>query len=336
MSVTNADLSHKLPNLAEKNLYLAPQDVFGTHDLTESRSLHFTNFTQNRTQGLESQDEFGGNASGATPNVDPAAPTGGDIEASGTIEAIFDLEEIVYWFNYLMGEPVTTGGASPYTHTYSSGKAQLPIFSARLEQSNVQQVNVKSGLMKSLSLPFSNAAGYSIASLGFIAQDIITAANTTPHTGFINVVSETLRRKLVNRKWILRIDDVAYDYWLSGQLTYDNGATGERYIKAGNELHSMFIAEPSLSGNFALRQHEGLEAGIAGLLDPSVQHKVEFEGVSSVTNQKAIITLPKCNLTRNDSQDGRLGQTTFNFQASRDGSAPAMTSQIINRLATVV
>ncbi len=59
-------------------------------------------------------------------NLNPTEPSDGNLSVSGTIEIPVDSIAMWYWLQAACGVPITTGSASPWTHTFKAGDPAAP------------------------------------------------------------------------------------------------------------------------------------------------------------------------------------------------------------------
>ena len=74
--------------------------------------------------GLDQSNQF---AATIRNNRNPSLPFRGNKDVTGSVVVPLDHKSVGVWLKGLLGSPVTTGSASPYTHTYSVGNT-IPSF----------------------------------------------------------------------------------------------------------------------------------------------------------------------------------------------------------------
>jgi hypothetical protein len=75
------------------------------------------------------------------------------IRVEGDVVVPMDLRSFAFWLRLLFGEPVTSGAADPWTHTFRSGEEDLPSAAVQIGHPKVPAFFLLSGLRaNSLSL----------------------------------------------------------------------------------------------------------------------------------------------------------------------------------------
>ena len=139
------------------------ETVYGTAPVGNYIKFPFVSSDLGSEQGLIASNLLG-------QGRDPAQPMRDIIKVTGNIVVPVDLRNFGHWLKCLLGPPVTTGSATPYTHTFKSGASILPSMSVEVGMPDVPAFFMNSGVrVNSAQLTFATS-GAADATLACIAQ----------------------------------------------------------------------------------------------------------------------------------------------------------------------
>jgi hypothetical protein len=266
------------------------------------------------------------NARAAQRHFDVSIEHGGTIDLIGTYEGVGLLLKHALW-----GTPTTTGGASPYTHTYLVGPTK-PTGGLTVEEVKGNgTAEVFAGARISRLVLRCEAGGLVRVTLDLIAQSSGGRVSAGTPSYAASAATEIRHFQGQAVTW-----NAASYLWRSAELTIDNRLS-RRYL-VGDTLSSLYTADPGSSDDqeitFRLVTDWTSDALING-------HTADTESdlvlaFSASASRSMTITVQNAYVAENDSpvtSTDVIAETTL-FRAQDDGTDYGVRFVVVNTQAT--
>lgn len=179
---------------------------------------------------------------------DPLAPTRDAITVDGDVVIPIDTDGIGFWLKAVFGAPTTTG-TTPKVHTFQSGSWALPSLALELQNPDVPEFRMYTGV-RADSLRFQMArSGNLQATVGLIGQAESAVAATAAGT-LANLASLT---RFGHFQGSIKRDTVALGNIVAADVTYSNGLDRVETIRSDGAIDGADPGMASLRGSFTAR-----------------------------------------------------------------------------------
>jgi len=259
---------------------------------------------------------------------DPSDPTPDVTTGGGDLVVPVDLRHMGHWLRLLLGDPVTTGSAGAYTHTYTSGGWTLPSMACEIGFPEVPHFPMVGGVMaNSLALSMSES-GNANATLNLIARNEVPATVSVDETP-----SEMDLDRFVQFQGAIKQGGSALADIVSGDLTYSNNLDPVRNVGSGGLISGADPAKASCTGNLQARFSS---TALLTLATANTPVELEYSYTISAT-KKLVVTVHRVFLPKPKvSVTGPAGvQVPFAWQAARalTGAERMCTVALLNDVA---
>ena len=168
---------------------------------------------------------------GGFDNAIDARPAAPDLErASARIVWPLDLVQIGFVLAEILGDPVTTGSSAPYTHTFSSGTAVLPIRTVERKFASGAFDGVVGLVGRSIQFPIGADRGYTRVSADYTARQILDQYSSSV-AGTPEAVA--LSARVPRKVGTIKRDGSALGSIISGDATITNVLGEDNYHGSG-------------------------------------------------------------------------------------------------------
>ena len=286
---------------ANNRLYMRKETSYGTTPGGNFGSFPFFN------QGLGAEQPLiTPTAIGVSTNRDPGVPIRDVVTVSGDIEVPVDLANFGHWLNMALGAP-TTSGASDYTHTFKSGAASLPSYTAEHAQPQVPNFSLITGVMVGGFQMAFQPSGEARATFQCVGQGQFQGS--------------------------IKRNTTALAYAAEASLNYSANLEPVRSIRADGKVDGFIPGINSLAGSLtAYFTDTVLLTQATGGTSCSIELAYTISGTQSLTLTLHEVYLPVPKLVTPGPQGMRA---SFNFQAAFNGAqATAMTVALKNQVAS--
>ncbi|MBK8909227.1 MAG: hypothetical protein IPM60_15505 [Rhodospirillales bacterium] len=304
---------------ANATLLLKRETEYGTNPGGNFLRMPFNRCSLGSEQGLIDDPVLG-------YGRDPRSPLLDVINDDGDIVVPLDVRHLGLWLTGLLGDPATTG-TGPYVHTFASGAASLPSFSAEVGLSQVPAYFLHTGVMlNSIALEFTRS-GAAAATINAIAQGETrndTTQGGTPTTLAFNRISQF--------QGSIKRAGAAVANLTGGSLTYSNNLERIETIRNDGKIDGADPTIAALTGRIDVRYSDNTLIDLAAAGTP-----VDLEFAYTIdANNKVVFTchevyLPKPKLA----VEGPGGvQASFDFQGAwneAEGAGPTTLTERATR-----
>lgn len=248
---------------------------------------------------------------------DEASPGRGPTEVTGNATVPLDDTALPLWLSMLLGAPTTTGAGPDYVHTFTSGKDALVYHTIEAQHPKLTTplYDLASDVLANTMTLQLAAAGYANAQFGLMATSAIlddeSAAGTpTAYAG----------QRFLHQQATLQKDDSTLAKVLSGQITFDNRITVDRYISGGGLPGDFPLGLTDVGGEIVMRLND-LATYAEAIAYTSVDIKLEF--VRSAT-QKVLFHMANVELAaQGQPLEGPAGvNATFQIKGFKTSGDP--------------
>lgn len=317
-------------------LYGKIQDDFVTRAGGNYQALSFYSEGVSAAPALEDDQEIGGAVDNDRDQTDPAP---GLESASGAISVPADFNQLLFWLQLLFGSPTTVAAIPNYTHTFTSGAAELPAATLEVPIGAGRFKVIDSAMVNSMTFGFGKEAGYRRFNVDVLARRAALLGATVAGAP----VDMPARAKLPAAKGIVRINDVIEGSIVGGDLTISNNLEAVNYADDDAAAGGMDPGEAEISSTPRMRFKRG--AALNGALDvfasEATPFKYEVEFAISAT-ASLIFTMPRCFAPKTTPTIESAGPVEWSpagpiLAKQTEGGAPlpAITVELINQLETI-
>ncbi|MDP3459065.1 MAG: phage tail tube protein [Hyphomonas sp.] len=287
-------------------------------------------------EGLEADDEI-------RPDVhnerDMTAPAPTLPNPSGSMTVAMDINAMAFWLKLLLGAPVTTGAADPWTHAFASGKPELPSATLEIPMGEDRWKAMIGAKLNTFGFSFDKEAGYKRAQLGFSAREVRQI--TGEDAALFNGLSPTVwpRAKAPGTLATFAIGGVTVGRCMGGGFQYTNNLTPENFAD-GSRFPSDYFPG---AGSAELTPRIRLDRSAAA--NAVLDNFAGSEGAPfacSVTlplaaGRSLVLAMGNCHGEKISPVIGGPGPVEFQGRivASQTSVAPALTATLINGVAAV-
>lgn len=258
---------------------------------------------------------------------DPLPPIKDAVTVDGDAVIPIDASGWGYWLKAAFGEPVTTGSAAPYTHTFHSGSWSLPSMSIEVGMPEVPRFAMYTGVMVDQLTWQMQRSGLLTATARLVAQGEDVAAVSAAGT------PTTLALKRFGHfNGSIRRNGASLGNIVSAEITYANNLDRIETIRSDGMIDGADPSIGALTGRVDVRFADTtlINQAIAG--EPC---ELEF-GYTLVSGESFSLTAHAVYLPRPRLEiSGPQGvQASFDWQAARAESPARMcTAVLVNGIA---
>lgn len=162
-----------------------------------------------------------------TGTRNPAQPSRGFQDVTGSLTVPMDLNAIGFWLKGLLGDPSTTGAADPYTHVFKVSDEVPSIF---LEKgfTDIAEYSLFNGVkLGSFKMSF-GGDGELVASIG-----VMGAKETVSGSPVDATPDEISLERVNNFQASIKEGGVTLATCTSGEISLDNGLDGDSFVLGG-------------------------------------------------------------------------------------------------------
>lgn len=268
-----------------------------------------------------------------TNDRDATAPAPGLPVLQGQIVAPADFNHIGLWLKWLMGAPVDTGSADPYTHVFTSGAEVLPYNAFEVAVKNVggsPEYFQYLGLIGAKgSLDLSRSPGYQKMTLDVMGRSEAMAGSSSGGTPG----APWAREPIAATVGLLNIGGSPAANILKVMAAYDNKPTPQDFLN-GTAYPSGFDLDgaATFTGSLTLRFLDAVmynHARAGDVLDAQL-------AFSAAASHSLVMEAPALRLEIAGVPISGPGgiQQTFNFRAEQSSTAAMLTATLKSLVAT--
>jgi hypothetical protein len=301
---------------ANAQLHARFETSYGVLATGDFHRLPFISCDLGAEQPLEPNDVLG-------LGREPPEPSRGVVTDQGQIVVPIDVRNFGQWLKGLLGAPVTSGSAAPYTHVFSSGASSLPSLTLEVGNPELPRYFQNLGcLIGSVKFPWapSGKANASIAVIGQGETDGATSAAGTPTTRVL--------KRFQQAQGFIRKDGVSLGLVTGGEITYDNKLDPVRVIREDGLIEGCDLGVAVCSGQISARFADTtlLDAASAGT-PIALSMGWLLDAGQSLTVDLAAVHLPRAKRTIN----GPAGiEARYAFLVSKPASGAFVTVTLRN------
>lgn len=236
------------------------------------------------------------------------------ISVSGDIVVPVDLRGLGWWLKGLFGAPVTTGGAAPYTHVFTSG-GLLPSLALQVGHMALDpQVHFAHAGVKLGSLAFQMArTGAVNATIATIAQ------GETSGAAALDAAPETFElTRFSAGRGAIKLDGTQVAAVTGGNITFSNNLDGVETIRDDGKIDGVDEGEATATGGLTVRfgPDSPLRAAVAAQAPVALEYAYSIPSTAYVFR----LSLPRVYLPKPKTEISGPGgiEATYNWQAAKD------------------
>ena len=285
-------------------------------------------------EDLEDDDEIRPDVDNERDTTEPA-PTLAN--PTGNLNLATDINQILFWFKLLFGDPVTTGSGDPYTHVFKSGAATLPSATLEIPMGESRWKGIIGAKANTFGFSFDKEAGYKKMQLGCVAREVRQITSASLFDGDTPTVWS--RSKAPGTLATFAIDGVTVGRCMGGNFQYTNNLEREDFADGGAFPSDYFAGKGAVDLSPRLRLDR--QAAANAVLD-------KFAGsegtpfAASVTipisaTRKLTLSMPKCKGRKISPVVGGPGPVEFQGRIvpHQTSTGPMLTATLINEIASI-
>lgn len=300
---------------ARAGLALAFESTYGTAPASGFKAMPFASGNLKDDQPLIESELLGyGN--------DPASPIRDMISVDGTIRVPVDTDAIGYWLKLLLGAPTTTG-TTPKVHTFTSGGLTRPSASIELQNPDVPNYVMFSGLgVESAMFEFATS-GLLTAEMKLIGQKA-AADSTTSDAGTIAAVAGS---RFGHFNGSVKRGGTVLGNVTKAKFTYANNFDPVRVVRSDGLIAGIDPTVASLTGEVTIRFDD---TTLLTQAQNGTTAALEF-GWTIDANASLLMTAHQVHLARPSREvSGPKGvEMTFQMVASKAASPARMLTAVL-------
>ncbi len=298
-------------------LLIAEESTYGVLATTNYTKVPFASSSIDSEQGLVASNVLG-------LGRDPTTPFQDVINVGGDIAIPIDLRNLGIWLKAIFGAPTTTEDIDIFTHTFESGKSNVPSYSLELGLPQVPEYVRFSGV-KADSIAFNFArSGEAQATISLLAQGESASTSSIQSDPAVNTYT-----RFSQYQGSLKSRGVLLANVTTASVTYSNNLEKIETIRSDGKVEAIDIGVASLSGSISVRYGDNdlMNKARAGTpVDMVFTYEISSTQKIVITCHEVYLPKPK----RSISGPGGI-ECSYDFQGSKDQTlGKMMTVELIN------
>ena len=254
---------------------------------------------------------------------DPLAPIRDAVTVGGQLNVPMDLEGFGFWLKAALGAPETTG-TDPWTHTFTSGRWELPSLALEVASPEVPQFALYSGCVVDTLSWTMQRSGNLLASVALVAQGETVAA-----TAQVGTPAEFDVRRAGHFQGSILRNGAPLANVTEAEITYANGVDRIETIRGDGLIDGADPGMASLRGRIRARFADTVLVDQALAGDAcDLQFTYAMAGGLGLTFTAHRVFLPR---PRREISGPQGIQLDFDWQAAQQaGGGPMLTAVLVN------
>ncbi|WP_039758459.1 phage tail tube protein [Bartonella queenslandensis] len=247
---------------------------------------------------------------------DPTAPFQDVINVDGDITVPVDLRNIGYWLKALLGAPVTTE-TNAYTHSFTSGKVNLPSLSLEIGLPDVPDYPLFTGVRANSCAFNFQRSGEAQVTLGLMGQAEVAAKQTRATNPM-----EAIYSRFSQFQGSIKSAGSLLANVTAASLTYSNNLEKIETIRDDGKVEAIDAGMSALTGSISVRYGDNTLMDLARSgtpIDIELAYRIDEESKLTMTAHEVYLPKPK----RSISGPGGI-EASYDFQGAKDAELGKM------------